>query len=53
LRNFKQRLTEIRARIHHARAQLALHPEVFDATEILKIAEAELTALIAEMFPDE
>jgi hypothetical protein len=39
--------------IHEARAQLATHPDVFQATEILKTAEAELAALISEMFPED
>jgi hypothetical protein len=46
------RLEAVLSAIHEARAQLSLHPDVFQATEILKTAEAELAALIAEMFPE-
>lgn len=49
----KARLEKVLERIHQARTQLVLHPDVFDATELLKISETELSELIFEMFPQE
>ena len=49
----QRRLEEVLLHIQKARLQLSLHPDVFEATEHLKIAEADLAALITEMFPKE
>jgi hypothetical protein len=47
------RLEAVLSAIRQARAQLVLHPDVFDATELLKVCEAELGAILSEMFPSE
>lgn len=49
--NRRRRLEEVLARIHQARMQLVLHPDVFEATELLKLSEADLAQLISEMYP--
>jgi len=49
----QRRLEEVLSHIQKARLQLSLHPDVFEATEHLKIAEADLAALISEMFPED
>jgi hypothetical protein len=45
------RIEEVLSLIRQARAQVVLHPDVFQATELLKTAETDLAAIIAEMFP--
>jgi hypothetical protein len=47
----KSRLDSVLAGIRQARAQLDAHPDVFEATAILKVSESALAAIIAEMFP--
>lgn len=49
----RSRLEEVLTRLRQARAQLVLHPDVFQATELLKVSEAELAAIIAEMVSEE
>jgi len=49
----KSRLQNVLSGIHQARLTLVHHPDVFEATIVLKIAEADLAALISEMFPEE
>jgi hypothetical protein len=51
MKDAKLRLDSVLAHIRQARAQLILHPDVFEATALLKFSEAELAAIIAEMFP--
>jgi hypothetical protein len=49
----KSRLENVLSGIHQARLTLVHHPDVFEATVVLKIAEADLASLISEMFPAE
>jgi hypothetical protein len=47
----RSRLEDVLRRIRLARAQLVLHPDAFEATELLKSAESDLAAIISELFP--
>jgi hypothetical protein len=51
--DLKKKLESVLYRIRQSRRELSLYPDVFQASENLKTAEADLAAIISELFPDD
>jgi hypothetical protein len=51
--DLKQKLESVLHRIRQSRRELSLYPDVFQASENLKAAEADLAAIISELFPQD